>query len=506
MNISRLLAHQASKNPNHEGIVTDSDRITYAQWNRFVNQLADSFQKRGVRKGDKVVLHMPNTKEFLYTYFAVHRLGAIIVPINAKLVQREIMYILKQCDAKVFVTHDAVFEQVRNLPQEAHLVYIKTGKEQEDWYSFETLLEEGSPDDIPCNLTEGDEASILYTSGTTGNPKGVVFTNRNILTVATMICIEMTMKPESRILHMMPLSHSAPLHLFLIAGTYVGATHVLASTFSTEGLLEKVDKEKTTHFFGAPVAYLTTAKHPDIAQYDLTSMAYWVYGGAPLSQHDVRFVKDAFATDRLMCVYGPTEAGPNGTLLTFDAQDTKAGSIGKRSALQCEIKVVDESGSEVKTGEVGEIILRGEGNMKGYYKEEEKTKAVLKNNWFYTGDMAQRDEDGYYWMIDRKKDMIISGGVNIYPKEIENVLSAHPKIAEVAVVGVPHPDWGETVKAFVVLEEDTDNVEAMCRDFLEGKIAHYKVPKLYEKMEALPRNVTGKLLKNQLREHRSETR
>ncbi|GAB4074705.1 AMP-binding protein [Barrientosiimonas marina] len=500
MNISGLLAHQARKNPNHEGIVTDSDRITYGEWNQHVNQLADSFRKLGVAKGDKVVLHMPNTKEFLYTYFAVHRLGAIIIPINAKLVQQEILYIVRQSDAKVFVTHEDVFEQVKDLPQEANLDYIKTGHKKGEWYSFERLLEQGSPDDIPCDLIEGDEASILYTSGTTGLPKGVVFTNRNILTVATMICIEMSMSPESRVLHMMPLSHSAPLHLFLIAGTYVGATHVLASAFSPETLLQKVDREKTTHFFGAPVAYLTTAKHPDIQQYDLSSMQYWVYGGAPLSQHDVHLVKDAFSTDRLMCVYGPTEAGPNGTILTFDAQDTKAGSIGNRAAMQCEIKVVDESGFEVKTDEIGEIILRGEGNMKGYYKEQEKTDAVLKNNWFYTGDMAKQDEDGYYWMIDRKKDMIISGGVNIYPKEIENVLSTHPNIAEAAVIGVPNPDWGETVKAFVVPEEDVHDIEGMCRAFLEGKIAHDKVPKLYDVLEALPRNATGKLLKTQLRE------
>ncbi|WP_373895446.1 class I adenylate-forming enzyme family protein [Virgibacillus sp. CBA3643] len=503
MNISKLLAHQASKNPDHEGIVTDSERITYAMWNSHVNQLADSFRKLGVAKGDKVVLHMPNTKEFLYTYFAVQRLGAIIVPINAKLVHQEVMYIVKQSDAQVFVTHDALFEQVKDLPQELDLLYIKTGREMKNWHTFEDLLKEGSPEEISCELMEGDEASILYTSGTTGNPKGVVFTNRNILTVATMICIEMTMNLKSRILHMMPLSHSAPLHLFLIAGTYVGATHVLAPTFSPEQLLKIVDQEKTTHFFGAPVAYLTTAKHPDIDHYDLTSMEYWVYGGAPLSQHDVRFVKDAFSTDRLMCVYGPTEAGPSGTLLSFDAQDTKAGSIGNRAALQCEIRVVDESDCDVKTGEIGEIVLRGEGNMKGYYKEEEKTKAALKDNWLYTGDMAKRDEDGYYWMIDRKKDMILSGGVNIYPKEIENVLSTHPEIADVAVVGVPNPDWGETVKAFVVPEGEVTDVASMCRDFLEGKIAHFKAPKLYEEMVALPRNATGKLLKNQLREKMS---
>lgn len=499
MNISKLLAHQASKNPEHEAIVEGSIRITYKKWNNQVNRLADSLSKYGVTKGDKIVLHMPNTKEFLYTYFAAHRLGALIVPINAKLVQREIIYILEKSDAKVFVTHEAVFPQVSDLPNEMNLLFIKTGQESEGWLSFETLISEGSPAEIPCHLTELDEASILFTSGTTGQPKGVIFTNRNILTVATMICIEMAVTQKSRVLHMMPLSHSAPLHLFLIAGTYVGATHVLTPTFSPELLLKSVHQERTTHFFGAPVAYLTTAKHPDVAEYDLTSMEYWVYGGAPLSEHDVRFVKETFSTDRLMCVYGPTEAGPSGTVLAFDAQETKAGSIGNRGALQCEIRVVDETGQDVEAGEIGEIILRGEGNMKEYYKEEEKTKAVLHDNWLYTGDMAKQDEDGYFWLIDRKKDIIISGGVNIYPKEIENVLSSHPRIAEVAVVGIPNPDWGETVKAFVVLEEDTRGVEAMCRDFLEGKIAHYKVPKLYETMKALPRNTTGKLLKTQLR-------
>src|SRR5690625_4415607 len=501
MNISNLLAHQASKNPNHEGIVTDSERITYSEWNNAVNQLADSLRKHGVTKGDKIILHMPNTKEFLYTYFAVHRLGALIVPINAKLVQQEIMYILNQSEAKAFITHELVFDQVKDLPESANFLFVKTGKKAGDWHSFEMMLDEGSPEDIPCDLTEGEEASLLYTSGTTGNPKGVVFTNRNILTVATMICIEMTMKPESRILHMMPLSHSAPLHLFLVAGTYVGATHVLALAFSPDLLLKTVEKEKTTHFFGAPVAYLTTAKHLNISKYDLTSMEYWVYGGAPLSQHDVGFLKEKFSTNRLMCVYGPTEAGPSGTLLGFDAHDTKAGSIGNRSALQCEIRLVDELGSEVKQGSIGEIILRGEGNMKGYYKEEEKTKAVLKDNWLFTGDMAKEDEDGYYWMVDRKKDIIISGGVNIYPKEIENALSSHPKIADVAVVGVPNPDWGEAVKAFIVVEDEVKDLENLCRDFLEGKIAHYKIPKLYERLEALPINVTGKLLKNRLREN-----
>ncbi|MGM8215876.1 class I adenylate-forming enzyme family protein [Bacillaceae bacterium W0354] len=500
MNVPNLLSVMARKYPEHEGIVTPYERVTYSSWIEQVNRLADSLRVLGIKKGDKVVLHMPNTKEFLYTYFAVQRLGAIIVPINARLVQQEIMYILKHSDAVAFVTHELLFEQVKSLPKLIDLVFIKTGSGEENWLSFEQLLENGSSEEIECDLTEDDEASILYTSGTTGDPKGVLFTYRNILTVALTICVEMSMKPESRVLHMMPLSHSAPLHLFMVAGTYVGATHVLVPTFTPDLLLKTVSEEKTTHFFGAPIAYLGSAKHPDIEKYDLSSMEYWVYGGAPLSKEEVKFVKQKFATDRLVCVYGLTEAGPNGTLLGFDDHEEKAGSIGNRGALNCEIRLVDENGIDVEPGEVGEIVLRGEGNMKAYYKDEEKTKEVLKDGWLYTGDMARQDEDGYYWVIDRKKDIIISGGVNIYPKEIENLLLTHPNISDVAVVGVPNPDWGETVKAFVVVEGELGDLATECKRFLQGKLADYKIPKLYEQLDELPRNATGKLLKHQLRE------
>lgn len=499
MNLPDLLAHQARKFPNKEAIVTDEDRISYMEWHTTVNKLADSLQKLGIQKGDKVVLHMPNTKEFMYTYFAVQRLGALIVPVNARLVQNEVSYILQHSDATMFVTHEMLFEGVRHLENNG-VTFVKTGTAENGWLSLEDLIAGGSPDDIPCDLTEDDEASILYTSGTTGDPKGVVFTYRNILNVAGMIAVEMEMKPESRVLHMMPLSHSAPLHLFMGGGIYVGAAHVLVPTFTPDLLLETVEKEKITHFFGAPVAYLASAKHPNIGSFDLSEMKYWVYGGAPLSTQEVQFVKKQFATDRLMCVYGLTEAGPSGTLLSFEDHDTKAGSIGKRSALHCEIRIVDEKGHDVPPGEVGEIILRGEGNMKGYYKDPEKTAETLRGDWLYTGDMAKQDEDRFYWIVDRKKDIIISGGVNIFPKEVEDQLLTHPHITDAAVVGVPNPDWGETVKAFLVTDGEIDNLEAECKEFLQDKLASYKIPKMYEEREALPRNATGKLLKNQLRE------
>lgn len=379
MNLPNLLAHHARKFPHKEGIVTPAERITYKEWDQSVNKLAHSLRRLGIGRGDRVVLHMPNTKEFLITYFAVQRLGALIVPINARLVGNEIVYIVENCEAKMFITHDLLFNQVAELGKKEAITFVKTGVSVANWHSWDETLESGSEEEIICPLHEDDEASILYTSGTTGKPKGVVFTYRNILAVASMICIEMDVKAESRILHMMPLSHSAPLHLFMGAGIFTGATHVTVPTFTPELLLETVEKERITHFFGAPIAYLASARHPEIYKYDLSSMVCWVYGGAPLAPKEVEFLKTVFTTGKLVGVYGLTEAGPNGTLLEHEEHEKKAGSIGRRAALHCEIRLVDENGNDVQPGEVGEIILRSEGNMKGYYNDPAQTATALKD-------------------------------------------------------------------------------------------------------------------------------
>lgn len=500
MNISELLARNARKFPNKQAFVLGEERLTYKEVDDSVNRLAHSLKASGINKGEKVILFSPNTMDFVYSYFAVQRLGAIIVPINARLTTEEIRYILEHSETKAFIGHEMLWNQVEPLIEDFPILWITTGKPTHpEVEHLNALIESGSTKPIECTSEEDALSTMLYTSGTTGRPKGVLLSQRNILTVATMMCIETGMNDDSRILHMMPLSHSAPLHLFFVAGTYVGATHVLAPTFTPDLLLQLVSKEKITHFFGAPVAYLLTAKHPDIEQYDLSSVKRWIYGGAPLSKMEVQFVQDKFQTDQLMCVYGLTEAGPNGTYLSPEEHQTKAGSIGKRAALNCEVRIVNERGEDVESGEIGEIIVRGEGNMLGYYKDEAKTRETIQDGWLYTGDMAKFDDDGYIWVVDRKKDMIISGRVNIYPKEIEDTLKTHPDIEDAAVIGVPHPDWGETAKAFVVLKKDTDDLEASCREFLANKLAKYKIPRIYESIEELPRNATGKILKHLLR-------
>lgn len=495
MNSSNLLARNARKYPMSEAVVCQGRRLTYRDLDEQVTRLSHALVEQGVRQGDKVIIFMPNVVEFIVSYFAIQRVGAIVVPVNAKFTLQEVEYVAQHADAKAILVHEAIFAAVENIT--IIPLKIKTGQEQAGWLNYETLIQHASIQTIDCQLNEDDVSTILYTSGTTGKPKGVLFSYRNILTVAQMIAVEMEVKPESRILLMMPLTHSAPLHLFLMAGVLVGSTNVLTPTFTPDLFIDSIEQERTTHFFGAPVAYLLTAQLPRLQTADLSSMKWWAYGGAPLSQSEVRHLQKAFRTENLTCVYGLTEAGPNGSIMFGEEHATKAGSVGRRAPLGAELRIINDNGEDVRVGEVGEIVICGEGNMLGYYKDDSATKAAFIDGWLKTGDLARLDEDGFIWIVDRKKDVIFSGGVNIYPKEIEDSMLSYEGIFEVAVIGVPHPEWGETVKA--VYAAKTEIVVDELKAYLEEHLAKYKIPRIFERVEALPRNASGKILKQSLK-------
>lgn len=495
MNSSMLLARNARKYPKTEAIISPQGNYTYAELQDKVNLLASALKENGIEKGDRVCLYMPNTPEFVISYFAVQRIGAIVVPVNAKFTLEEIQFVVDHSEAKCLIVHEMLFSAVEAIGKVD--VKIKTGAATDTWNSMDILMRNARDAEIECLLKEDDLSTILYTSGTTGDPKGVLFSYRNILTVAQMIAVELEVKPESRLLIMMPLTHSAPLHLFLMAGMVVGSTLALTPTFTPELFLKTIATSRPTHFFGAPVAYLLTAGHPDIDKYDLSSMKWWVYGGAPLSAEQVEFVSKAFRTNRLTCVYGLTEAGPSGSILHPEEHGEKTGSIGKRAPLHTELRIVDETGEDVAVGEVGEIVLSGEGNMVGYFKNEELTKASFLGEWLRTGDLARQDEDGYLWIVDRKKDVIISGGINIYPKEIEDAIVKFEGIREAAVIGVPHPEWGETVTAYFAGAASVEVEELQL--FLSQHLAKFKIPRVFEQVDMLPRNASGKILKTALK-------
>lgn len=495
MNIPYYLEMNSRKYANKVALKTEEANYTYRELNDLANKLATALEIEGISAGEKIVLLMPNGIDFVLSYFAVQKVGAIVVPISTKLTALEIQMIYEDAEAHGIIVDEQLVDEVKK----ASLLGMKisTGLAPTEWLSLSALLESETVKDYVSTMNEEAISTMLYTSGTTGKPKGVVFNNRNILTVAKMINIEMKLTEHSVTLLMMPLSHSAPLHLFFLSTIIVGGTVVTRKEFHPLELLKTVEKEKTTHFFGAPVAYLFAAKLLEEHTFDLSSMEWWIYGGAPLGASEIKFIEKQFQTDRLTCVYGLTEAGPSGSLLFPEEHAEKAGSVGKRASLFTEINIVDVNGKEVAVNEVGEVVLRGPGMMVGYYNKPNETSDAFINGWLKTGDLGKYDDDGYFWIVDRVKDMIITGGVNVYPFEIEQKILAFTSINDVAVVGVPHPEWGEIVKAYYVSEEAI-NLEDL-KAYLNEHLASHKIPRLYEKIDTLPRNATGKLLRHQLR-------
>ena len=488
MNIPKLLAVNARKFPSGEALITPECRLSWSELHDQSLRLAAHLHEQyEIGAGDRVALYLPNGYSWVLGYFAVINLGAIVVPINARLTSAELEYILGDCDARVVIAQGEHAERASAL---APCLRLDQPSAQLADMHARWLVADAAADQ-PCTL--------LYTSGTTGKPKGVLFDHHALLTVATASAVEMDMRPHSRLLHMMPLTHSAPLNVFLLGGTYVGAAHVVLPEFHPRLLLDTVEQERTTHFFGAPVAFLLTAQQPDITERDISSMQAWVYGGGPLSSEQVALIAERMRTDRLYCVYGLTEAGPSGTIMMPEEHRQKAGSIGCRGALHTEVRMVDEHGNEVIGEGTGQLQIRTEGMMLGYWNKPEATAECLHSDgWLDSGDLARRDADGYYWVLGRAKELIISGGVNVYPREIEVALEAHPNVAEVAVFGVPHPQWGETVKAVVVVREPVADLHAELSAYLEPLLADYKRPRLYAEMDMLPRNANGKVMKHQL--------
>ncbi|RUO62990.1 class I adenylate-forming enzyme family protein [Pseudidiomarina insulisalsae] len=492
MTIYQMLSRNARKFDDQVALSDDQRELSWQQLHERAEQLAHWLRHEyGVQPGDRVALVLPNSLEFVIGFFAVQRLEAIAVPINVRLTTAELEYIIADAQATMVITAAATDAAISPII-EAGLPGLWL-----DRWDADTVPD--APQLPEMEATETSAALILYTSGTTGRPKGVLFQHRAIHAVATMIAMEMKMTPESKLLHLMPFTHSAPLNLFLMAGTLVGASHVVAPTFTPQLLLNLVQKHRITHFFGAPVAYLLTAQDPAIADTDLSSVTHWIYGGAAMSTEHTQQVQKAFGSDQFYCVYGLTEAGPSGTLLLPDEHGEKAGSVGRRAAFGTEVRLRTEEGYAPVINEPGEVEISSDGMMQCYWRNPQATTDTFTaDGWLKTGDIAVRDEEGFYWIKDRKKDIIISGGVNIYPREIEDALATHPQVAEAAVVGVPHDQWGETVKAFVVLREPMADMADELRRYLSERLADYKLPRLFAELDELPRNANGKVLKHEL--------
>jgi feruloyl-CoA synthase len=504
MNIGGFLAQNARNFPERFAIECEGRTYTYGEFNTSVNRLAHGLINLGVKKGDKVAILMKNSDFFMISFFAAAKIGAVVVPVNFRLTADEVHYIFSQSDT-VLVMSDPEFEEtVSNAKQGTGIqnVIIAGNAAGEENLSFDSILsnQESEPD---IEISGQDDLEILYTSGTTGKPKGALFDHERIFKVSLTMLVNMELKKDERFLHLAPLFHSAQLNLFMIAGVLLGGRHYIHRDFHPVHALEAIQKHRITHLFAVPAMYNFMLQVPNVSEFDLSSIRRCGYGAAPMPPELVRKSIAAFKTDRFFNLCGLTEAGPGGIFLDPEGHEQHLGKSGKAGFLT-EARVVNESGENIKPGEVGEFILKSETIMKEYYKKTEETNAAIKNDWLYTGDLATIDDEGYITIVDRKKDMIISGGENVYSAEVEVILYEHPAIIDAAIIGLPDEVWGEAVTAIVVVKEGAVIDEQEIIRFCRQKLAGYKVPRRIFIEKQLPRNASGKILKYQLREKMNE--
>ncbi|HPQ44309.1 MAG TPA: long-chain-fatty-acid--CoA ligase [Syntrophales bacterium] len=503
MDLGTLVARNARMIPDREGVVYGEKRYTWKEVNERVNAVSNTLLKGGLKKGDKVAMWMFNSDMFAFVFYGIVKAGGVAVPVNFRLAAPEAEYIFNNCDAIALIFDDIFEPLVREMkPRLSNIkAFLSAGSGRfEGFDPLEDVLASGDIDEPGVTVDEFDESEILYTSGTTGRPKGALFVHHNHITLVTTMTSLVGINPQDRILHVAPLFHAAELTLYLNPGTYLGSTHVIMRDFIPDKVLEQIEKEKITQFFGAPVMYSFMMMAPDFEKYDLSSIRYYGYGAAPMAAESVKAMMAKFNTTNFFCLCGFTEGGPGGIGLLPEDQIRKAGAGGKY-VVNMESRLVDEAGKTVtEPGVVGELVIKGETIMKGYYKNPEATKAAIKDGWVHSGDLGIMDDEGYITLVDRKKDMIITGGENVYSKEVEDAIYENPKIREAVIIGVPHPDWGETVVAVASLHQDTALTLEELREFLKTRIADYKIPRRLEIVSELPRNVSGKVLKYQLRE------
>ncbi len=497
LTLGTMLASSARRYPDKAAIRAAGREISYAQLQAGAERAARVLIDVGVTRGDCVALMCFNTSGFVIAAFGAWRLGAVVVPINHKLAAPEVDYVLRHCGARLVICDGALAKVVTAV---ATCPVLSTDSTVEGLADFDALLAaaEAFPDEL---AQEGDLAQVLYTSGTTGKPKGCMHDHRGLSLVAAYSSAVVPMRADDRSLIAMPIWHASPLNNWLLGGLFIGATIVLLREYHPLHFLQTVQDEQITLYFGAPVSFLAPLQMvPHFADFDLSSVRAFIYGAGPIGADTARLLQKGYRNDRFFQVYGMTETGPSGTILYPEEQIERAGSCGRSTLPGIDRRVVKADGSEAGPGEVGEVWFRAVTIMRGYLNDAEATEAAFDGEWYKTGDLARLDDAGYATIVDRARDMIITGGENVYSKEVEDALMTHPAIADAAVIGKPHAQWGETIIAFATLKPEQSLDIDTLRDWLGEKLARYKLPRELHLRDALPRTPTGKVQKHLLRE------
>ena len=499
-----LLHRSAARTPARLAIACGATRWTYAEFDRLCSRLAVGLAQRGVAQGGRVAVLARNSHAFAALRFALARLGAVLVPINFMLKAEEVAYILRHAGATVLATDSGLAALARAAAAldtaVQDFVWLPSedpSEPAEGMVDFHTLAAcEAPPPELPLR---GDElAQIVYTSGTESSPKGAMLTHDAVLWQYVSCIVDAGIASEDLVLHALPLYHCAQLDVFFGPAIYVGASNVITARPVPENLLPLIARHGITSFFAPPTVWIALLRSPLFDTTDLGTLRKGYYGASIMPVEVLRELAGRLPAVRLWNLYGQTEIAPLATMLAPEDQLRKAGSCG-RAVLNVETRVVDDAMRDVGPGEVGEIVHRSPHLMLGYFRDDERSAAAFAGGWFHSGDLATIDDEGYITVVDRKKDMIKTGGENVASREVEETIYRLPQVAEVAVVGLPHPRWVEAVVAVVVPKAGHTLTEAEVLAHCHAHLASFKSPKRVVFADALPKNPSGKLLKRQLR-------
>ncbi|HOJ52260.1 MAG TPA: long-chain-fatty-acid--CoA ligase [Syntrophales bacterium] len=500
MNLAQLGEERVKQVGKRVTLIYEDREMTNFEILAQAKRLASALHRLGVEKGDRVIVQSPNCPEVLQSFGAIWRLGAVIVPINYLVGEEETAYIYRDSGAKVVISRQDFLPKINSAlasaPDVKHVILID-GKAGPNTLAFRDLVNE-SPEMNDCEDTqEDDNAAIIYTAGTTGRPKGVVHTHGSLYHNAYMQheTVKNDIPDGLTAIGVLPLCHSygiATMNNSLFRTTKT----VLMGHFDLEKIFSSIERYKANLLSGVPTMYVYMLLYPDPKKYDLSSMMFWFSGSAPLSLETWKKFKEVFGFE-IIEGWGLTEAGANNAVNPIRGLK-KVGSIGK-PMVGTQMGIMDDEGRMLAPNERGEIVIRGPQIMKEYWQKPEETKEAIRNGWLHTGDVGYVDEDGYFWITDRKKDLIIKGGENISPRMIEEVLYMHPKVSEAAVIGKPDPVYGEDIKAFVVLMPGETATPEEIIEFCRTKLTSFYVPKEVVFLSAMPKSLVGKILKQELR-------
>lgn len=510
--LSDLLRRTAARVPGKKAIQCGSVVWTYAQFDQTCTQLAAGLAQQGVGSGDHVAVLARNSHAFAAMRFALSRLGAVLVPINFMLQAQEVAYILRHAGVRALCVDsefaalgrdaaalDTSVKQMFWLPAE-HPSEPTTGL-----LTFDELVSAGAERELPdVQITSQSVAQIVYTSGTESLPKGAVLTHEAVISEYVSCLVDAEIADTDVTLHALPLYHCAQLDVFLGPCVYVGAVNIITAKPSAENLLPLMQQHGITSFFAPPTVWIALLRSPLFESHDLSHLRKGYYGASIMPVEVLKEIQRRLPQLRLWNLYGQTEIAPVATVLKPEDQVRKAGSAGLPT-LNVETRVVDENGRQVAPGEIGEIVHRSPQLMRGYYRDEERTRDAFQGGWFHSGDLATVDEEGYITVVDRKKDMIKSGGENVSSREIEEAIYRLDEVSEVAVIGLPDPTWIEAVSAVIVLKSGSTLSETRVIEHCRAQLAQFKVPKRVIFAASLPKNPSGKLLKRELRKTYAES-